>query len=242
MHQRIAFFDFDGTITTKDTLLEFIRYSHGRSRFYLGFLVNSPWLVAYKCKVIPNQTAKEKVLGWFFRNWSLDTFQEHCDRFAAQVLPGLIRPKALLEIAKLQASGATVVIVSASPENWISGWALPLKIDLIATRLAMAISPVVGTAAIASAPAATTGEIPATGRPLTVEATAIGGAPAVGASGIRKLTGKIDGKNCYGEEKVRRIQEKYPLSEFSEVYAYGDTSGDRPMLKLGTSSFYKPFR
>jgi phosphatidylglycerophosphatase C len=240
MHQRIAFFDFDGTITTKDTLLEFIKYSNGKFRFYLGFLVNSPWLVAYKCKIIPNQSAKEKVLGWFFRKCPFDVFQEHCDRFAAEVLPGLIRPKALLEIAKLQGSGATVVIVSASPENWISGWALPRKIDLIATRLEMTISPDAATREIPAAPAA--GEPRAAGRPPAVQAASIGSAPSVGAADTRTLTGKIEGKNCYGGEKVRRIQEAYSLEEYSEIYAYGDTSGDRPMLKLGTLSFYKPFR
>jgi phosphatidylglycerophosphatase C len=199
MHQRIAFFDFDGTITTKDTLLEFIKYSKGKVPFYLGFLINSPWLVAYKCKLIPNQYAKEKVLGWFFRNCPLDIFREHCEGFAAEVLPGLIRPKALQEIAKLQQSGAVVVVVSASPENWISGWTAPLKLDLIATRLEL---------------------------------------KGAGA----RLTGKIEGKNCYGAEKVRRIQEAYSLGEYSEIYAYGDSSGDRPMLKLGTFSFYRPFR
>jgi phosphatidylglycerophosphatase C len=225
MHQRIAFFDFDGTVTTRDTLLEFIKYSKGKFRFYLGFLVNSPWLVAYKCRIIPNQLAKEKVLGWFFRNCPLGTFQAHCDRFAAVALPALIRPKALQEIARLQETGAAVVIVSASPENWISGWALPLKIDLIATRLEIAAAPAIAAPAIA-APDATKRDAPATGS---------------AAPGPR-LTGKIEGKNCYGAEKVRRIQAAYPLAEYSEIYAYGDSPGDRPMLKLGTASFYKPFR
>lgn len=57
-----------------------------------------------------------------------------------------------------------------------------------------------------------------------------------------KVTGKIEGRNCHGEEKVRRIQEAYNLSEYNEIYCYGDTKGDKPMLALGTISFYKPFR
>ena len=40
MNKGIAFFDFDGTITTKDTLLEFIKYSRGTMSFYWGFLLN----------------------------------------------------------------------------------------------------------------------------------------------------------------------------------------------------------
>ena len=56
------------------------------------------------------------------------------------------------------------------------------------------------------------------------------------------LTGKIRGANCHGEEKVRRIQEAYQLKEYPQVYAYGDTKGDLPMLKLADIRFYKPFR
>ena len=66
MNGRIAFFDFDGTITTKDTLLEFIKFYKGKYQFYLGFLVYSPFLVAYKLKIIPNYVAKQKVLQYFF--------------------------------------------------------------------------------------------------------------------------------------------------------------------------------
>ena len=83
---RIAFFDFDGTITTKDTLLEFIKFSKGPARFWLGFALTSPWILAYKLKLISNQKAKEQVLTFFFRNCPLSQFQEECDRFSLEAL------------------------------------------------------------------------------------------------------------------------------------------------------------
>jgi phosphatidylglycerophosphatase C len=193
----IAFFDFDGTITTKDTLLEFIKFSKGRFRFYLGFALNSPWLIALKLKLISNQKAKEKILAWFFRGNSLPVFQDTCNQFAAQILPGLIRPKALHEIDLLRKKDATIVIVSASPENWIRPWAESNSLELIATRLQV------------------------------IDLT---------------LTGKIAGRNCHGEEKVARIGESVQLPDYEQIYAYGDTGGDKPMLRLAHHSFYKPFR
>jgi len=57
-----------------------------------------------------------------------------------------------------------------------------------------------------------------------------------------KITGKIEGNNCHGKEKVRRINETYNLSDYNEIYCYGDSRGDKPMLGLGNISFYKPFR
>ncbi|HWB90879.1 MAG TPA: HAD-IB family hydrolase [Puia sp.] len=197
MSQTIAFFDFDGTITTRDTLLEFIKFSKGKFRFYVGFAINSPWLIALKLKLISNQAAKEKILTWFFHNNTVSHFQQTCDRFAAEIIPNLIRPKALQEITTLKEKGIPVVIVSASPENWIRPWTGPNSIDLIATRL---------------------------------------------EAHEAKLTGRIQGRNCHGTEKVERINRAFRLSDYSKIYAYGDTGGDKPMLRLATNAFYKPFR
>ncbi len=57
-----------------------------------------------------------------------------------------------------------------------------------------------------------------------------------------RLTGQIAGKNCNGEEKANRILQYLDLNDFTEIIAYGDTSGDRAMLKLATQKHYKPFR
>jgi phosphatidylglycerophosphatase C len=202
VNQRIAFFDFDGTITTKDTLLEFIRFSRGDFRLRWGFLVNSPWLIAMKLKIISNQAAKERILTYFFAQRSLSAFDRQCDAFSRDVLPGLIRPKALGEINRLLAADATVVIVSASPENWIHQWAAGIGAGLIATRLAVNTD----------------------------------------RKGDIRLTGHIEGANCHGEEKVNRIRQRFALPDYLEIFTYGDSTGDKPMLRLGTASFYKPFR
>ncbi len=197
MSKRIAFFDFDGTITEKDTLLEFIKYSRGIWRFYTGFALNAPVLVAYKLNIISNQRAKEIMLRHFFGGMDADKFNALAAEFSTSVVPSLMRPKALSEIEKLKTLNAEIVIVTASPENWISGWCAREGIRCIATR-------------------------------LVVEEN--------------KITGRILGINCHGEEKVSRIRSDYDLSLYSDLYCYGDTNGDLPMLALGTYRFFKPFR
>jgi phosphatidylglycerophosphatase C len=193
----IAFFDFDGTITTKDTLLEFIKFSKGTLNFYMGFALNSPYLVAFKLKVISNQKAKEKVLQYFFKGMPVEEFQRQCDEFAAAKIPQLLRPKALEEIQRLKDNNTQLVIVSASPENWIRNWAHSIGANLIATRLQV---------------------------------------------NKDQLTGRIEGINCHGEEKVVRIRRIYELDQYQEIFAYGDSSGDKPMLSLASAGHYKPFR
>jgi HAD superfamily hydrolase (TIGR01490 family) len=195
--KEIAFFDFDGTITKKDTLLEFIKFSKGSFHFYLGFILNLPYLIAYKLKIISNQKAKEKILTFFFEGTPVEVFKSYCSAFSKNVLPKLIRTKAMQEIKLLKEKGISIVIVSASPENWIEDWANSLQLEIITTTLEIKNN---------------------------------------------KITGKILGQNCHGNEKVNRINQRYNLNEYNIVAAYGDSSGDKPMLSLGQKAFYKPFR
>jgi len=48
-----------------------------------------------------------------------------------------------------------------------------------------------------------------------------------------KITGRLDGENCRGQEKVRRIKLVYDLSKYQNIFAYGNESSDKPMIKLG---------
>ncbi|RYG06234.1 MAG: haloacid dehalogenase-like hydrolase, partial [Chitinophagaceae bacterium] len=135
MSKQIAFFDFDGTITTKDTLLEFIKFCKGKPAFYAGFLLNAHYLVGFKAGIITNQRAKERILEYFFNNTSAKDFREYCKRFAAEALPSLIRPGAITEIERLKAAGIDVVIVTASAEDWVKPWTEAMGVKLMGTRL-----------------------------------------------------------------------------------------------------------
>ena len=57
--KKIVAFDFDGTLTSKDTLLEFIRYAKGAKDFWLGFLQYAHLLVLMKLGLYPNWKAKQ---------------------------------------------------------------------------------------------------------------------------------------------------------------------------------------
>lgn len=53
-----------------------------------------------------------------------------------------------------------------------------------------------------------------------------------------RATGRLRGPNCYGEEKVRRLQAWWGEQPPSTLWAYGDTRGDRPMLALADHGIY----
>ncbi|MDE2617206.1 MAG: HAD family hydrolase [Burkholderiales bacterium] len=56
-------------------------------------------------------------------------------------------------------------------------------------------------------------------------------------------TGRMLTANCHGEEKVRRLQAwlsvKYDADAMPLLHAYGDTSGDKPMLSLAQHAWYR---
>jgi phosphatidylglycerophosphatase C len=56
-----------------------------------------------------------------------------------------------------------------------------------------------------------------------------------------RITGHFDPPNCHGAEKEKRIRAAYDLSQFDEIYAYGDSRGDTEMLALATHPFYRAF-
>jgi len=195
--KKIAFFDFDGTITTRDSFLEIIKFLKGRTAFCTGILVNMHWVLAHRLHIISDGLLKEKILSYFFSGIPENVFQEQCDLFAERRLPGLIRPGAMIEIDELRKNGFELVIVSASAENWIRKWARLHDLELIATKLEV-------------------------------------------KDGL--VSGKIEGENCKGEQKVICIREKWNLNDYEEIYVYGDTPADKPMMALATRSFYRPFQ
>jgi phosphatidylglycerophosphatase C len=197
MTKSIAIFDLDGTLTTKDSMIDFVAFSFGKARLLLGLLWLSPTLTGYVLGFINNSYAKQKVYKYFFENLPLDRMEFLGTSYGKYRLPQIIRPNGLEKLKWHKQKGHDVVICSASAEYWIQSWANAIGVDLIGTKLEV-------------------------------------------RNGV--LTGSYFGKNCHGEEKVRRIKEQYDLDTYPDIYAYGDSTGDQHMLKMANHSHYKPFK
>lgn len=130
----IAFFDFDGTITTKDTLFQFIRFSKGNFKFYMGLLLLLPVLLAFKAGFLPNWRAKEILFTWFFKGISEAEINKLGNGFASQIIPTLIRPEAEEALAFHKDKGSRIVVVTASFSIWVRPWCDSKQIELIATE------------------------------------------------------------------------------------------------------------
>ena len=195
--QKIVVFDFDGTITRKDTFLEFIKFSRGHYRFYIMFLIFAPMLLAMKLNLYPNWKAKKKIFSHFYKNVKISQFNKWCSEFSFEI-DKIVRLKALDAISKHKNKEDIVIIISASIENWIKPWAKNLGIELVlGTRI------------------------------------------ETNDNGL--ITGNFLTKNCYGEEKVKRLLEIYPTRNKYELIAYGDSKGDRELILYADQGYYNLF-
>jgi len=131
----LALFDFDGTITTKDSLTDFIQFSVGKKSYYKGLLILSPLLFTYSLKLIPNNIAKEKLIAHFFKGWDVTKFEEIAAKYSLEKIDAITRPKAINKILWHKKQGHKIVIVSASIDLWLKPWCEKHNIDLIATSL-----------------------------------------------------------------------------------------------------------
>ena len=159
----LALFDFDGTLTFKDSFLEFIKFSKGKFFYWTGLFLLSPILVLFRLGLIKNWRAKELVMRFFFNKMKVNDFENLCTTFAKNVIPTILRPEAYEKLEEHLTDKNKVEIVTASVENWIKPWSDQFNLELIGTKLKVKDN---------------------------------------------FITGEIEGKNCYGPEKVVRIKEK----------------------------------
>ena len=133
--RKVAVFDFDGTLTTRDTLLEFIKYTHGEAAFFIGLCIFAPVLALMKLHLFPNWKAKQMVFSWFYEDMDYAKFSDYGQRFADYV--ETIRNESTIEkLQELQSSGADVYVVSASIDEWIRPFCKRLAVkDILGTQV-----------------------------------------------------------------------------------------------------------
>ena len=194
----VAAFDFDGTLTRRETLLPFLLHTLGAVAVARHALMLSPTLAGYALHLIHNDVAKERVFVQCLGGMRLNELQQEGERFAASALPGLLRDTAMRRLEWHKQQGHRCVVISASLELYVRPWAIKFGFDdVIATRLEMR------------------------------------------ADGC--ITGKLSGANCFGIEKVRRLETLLGNRDNYTLYAYGDSRGDRELLSWADHPFYQKF-
>jgi phosphatidylglycerophosphatase C len=213
----VAAFDFDGTLTRGDTLLPFLASALGWPRFAWALLCSSPWLVGHALRWVRNDIAKARLFKAALQGVATVDVQRWAERWVKDQLPRQLRGPQDPTIARLawhRAAGHCCVMVSASPDIYLKRAAELLDFEgLVCTQMEVECR-----------------ESERTGQGVQI---------------IEQLTGRMATPNCHGEQKVIRLQawlaERYDPAALASLtlYAYGDTSGDKPMLRSAHKAWYR---
>lgn len=131
----VAVFDFDGTITYADSFLPFLRECAGFFGFWLRMVVLFPVLVMQASGMMPNDRAKARVLKSFLAGRDRKWAEEISAAFMPR-LRGLLNPLAMDRLKWHRDEGHRLILLSASPENYLQHWAIAEGFEtVLATRL-----------------------------------------------------------------------------------------------------------
>jgi phosphatidylglycerophosphatase C len=195
--QIVAAFDFDGTITTSDSLRDFVQYTIGLGRLAVGVMRASPWLVGLLAGVCDRGAVKARFLAATLGGMTQCELEDAAQQYAAHGLQALIRPEMAARIQEHKRLGHRLVLVSASPALYLKHWAAGVGFDaVLATELEF--------------------------------------------RGDR-FSGRLASPNCWGPEKVRRLQQWFGSESPHELYAYGDSRGDQEMLALADHAWLRGY-
>ena len=129
-------FDFDGTLTTKDSFMAFLRWRAGPLGFAAGMIRLIPDAIQYLLRH-DRALIKAAAVKVFLKGLSRPELEADARRFAEHIGPTLFRSDALATWRRWRAKGARPVIVTASPDIIVAPFARSLGADtLIGTRLA----------------------------------------------------------------------------------------------------------
>jgi phosphatidylglycerophosphatase C len=128
--QAIVAFDFDGTLTVRDSFTAFLRWRAGAGGWFLGLTRMAGDLAAYAGDRDRGRVKAASVRE-FLKGTPRAQLEADAEAFAGQVWPGFIRYDALACWKDWGAKGAYRVIVTASPESTVAPFARRLGADAL---------------------------------------------------------------------------------------------------------------
>ena len=131
----IVAFDFDGTLTIRDSFTAFLRWRAGAAGWAIGLAKMTPALAAYVGDRDRGRIKAASVRE-FLHGVERSALEAEAERYADQVWDRFMRPDALACWKAWGEKGAHRVIVTASPETTVAPFARRLGAEgLLGTRL-----------------------------------------------------------------------------------------------------------
>ncbi len=133
--KKLAIFDFDGTLTTRDTTLLFVFYVTGKIKGTWIFVTN---IIQLSLAILEMQdwvSVKEKIFKQAFTNRTALEIEAKGNEFGKKIVPKILNDNVYKEMKQLQRGGYEIVLLSASCRVWLQQWCKDEGIELVCTEL-----------------------------------------------------------------------------------------------------------
>ncbi len=116
----VAAFDFDGTITYRDSLLPFLFFTHGFIGANFNLFLCLPVFIGFIFRLSTRQTVKERILKQFYGGLPLSELRLMGEKYVKHGIK--VRPEMIEKIRWHQQQGHLCVLVSASMDAYLEYW------------------------------------------------------------------------------------------------------------------------
>ena len=132
----LALFDFDGTLTTRETFPAFMRYAVARPRLLAGGVLLAPVVFGYRRGWVAGNPTRASIVQMGLRGVDAERLRAQGAAFARDVLPGVLRPEAMARLAWHRQRGDRVVVVSGGLDVYLAPWCADQGVELLCSVLA----------------------------------------------------------------------------------------------------------
>lgn len=136
LHKKIlSVFDFDGTLTYRDSFIPFLYFAFSKRTFLVNLLKIFPFIAAYVVGGISRNRLKEVIITVYLKGIKVEWLQDKAEEFCKIFWGDMLRPLGIFSVSKEIKEGAIVTLCTASPELIIQPFSKRLKVGLIGTEL-----------------------------------------------------------------------------------------------------------
>ena len=131
--KKLYLFDFDGTLTYKDTMFLFLKF-YDPTKFNFQFVKHIPLFVLLKMKLGDAEKIKRSFISSILKGQTRNKIERKSQEFFDQFYPEIIRENALDFIRNIDRENTESYLVTASLDIWVKPFAEKFKMNLIATK------------------------------------------------------------------------------------------------------------
>lgn len=132
----LALFDFDGTLTTRETFPDFMRHAVARPRLLVGGVLLAPVVFGYRRGWVAGNLTRASIVQAGLRGVDASRLRAQGDAFAREVLPDVLRPEAMARLAWHRERGDRIVVVSGGLDVYLAPWCATQGVELLCSVLA----------------------------------------------------------------------------------------------------------